>query len=240
MGAVFARGFLRLGHPVYPVTRKMHMDQVAAVVPDPALALIAVGEKHLASTLAAVPRGWESRICLLQNELLPDDWRGFSEATVISVWFEKKRGTDAKVILPSPAFGPQAQLLADALGAIDIPATVLNSPDELVFELVVKNLYILTTNIAGLRTGGTVAELWAEHRDFARAVAAEVLDVQEALSGRRFDRETLIQAMVHAFESDPGHRCMGRSATARLQRALDHGNRLGLTLPLMSELQAET
>ncbi len=34
--------------------------------------------------------------------------RGFVQPTVISVWFEKKKGRDVKVLIPSPAYGPAA------------------------------------------------------------------------------------------------------------------------------------
>lgn len=239
MGAVFARGLLRLGHPLYPVTRSTDMQELAAALPNPELVLVAVAEKDLQPVLERIPQSWKARLALLQNELLPQDWSALAEPTVISVWFEKKRGIDSKVIIPSPAFGPKAQLLADALAAIAIPARVLANADELLFELVVKNLYILTSNIAGLRTGGTVGELWERHRDFARQVAAEVIAIQEALTGERFDRERLIAGMVSAFQADPAHRCMGRTAPARLDRALEHGERFGLELPTLHALQHE-
>lgn len=239
MGAVFARGLLRLGHPLYPVTRSTDMQELAAALPDPELVLVAVAEKDLQPTLERIPQSWKARLALLQNELLPQDWSALAEPTVISVWFEKKRGMDSKVIIPSPAFGPKAQLLADALAAIAIPARVLADANELLFELVVKNLYILTSNIAGLRTGGTVGELWEQHRDFARQVAEEVIVIQEALTGDRLDRERLIAAMVRAFQADPAHQCMGRSAPARLARALEHGERFGLELPTLLALQHE-
>lgn len=240
MGAVFARGLLRLGHPLYPVTRSTDMQELAAALPDPELVLVAVAEKDLQPTLERIPQSWKARLALLQNELLPQDWSALAEPTVISVWFEKKRGMDSKVIIPSPAFGPKAQLLADALAAIAIPARVLADANELLFELVVKNLYILTSNIAGLRTGGTVGELWEQHRDFARQVAEEVIVIQEALTGDRLDRERLIAAMVRAFQADPAHQCMGRSAPARLARALEHGEHYGLELPTLHALQHET
>ena len=51
MGAVFARGFLRLGHPVFPVTRATDMSEVAASVANPEAVLVAVGEKDLQSIL---------------------------------------------------------------------------------------------------------------------------------------------------------------------------------------------
>jgi len=96
----------------------------------------------------------------------------------------------------------------------------LTQPDELLFELVVKNLYILPTNIACLRGGGKVDELWAQHRDFARRIGNDVIRLQEALTGRRLEREALFAAMVKAFEGDPSHKRMGRSAPARVARAL--------------------
>ncbi|MEA3275858.1 MAG: hypothetical protein U9Q81_11320 [Pseudomonadota bacterium] len=237
MGGVFSRGFLRLGHPVYPVTRGMSLEAAASSLPQPALVLAAVAEGDLHSVLTGLPKPWRDRLALLQNELLPKDWEGLPTPTVISVWFEKKRGMDHKVIIPSPIFGPQAQLLADALATLDIPTRILEDADELLFELVVKNLYILTTNIAGLRTGGTVGELWSAHQDFARRVGNEVIDLQEALAGGRFDREALFGALARAFDGDPAHRCMGRSAPARLARTLALGDAHGLALPALREIQ---
>ena len=239
MGGVFARGFLRLGHAVYPVNRATPMEEVAAAVPAPALALVAVAENDLATVLRELPAAWRGRAGLLQNELLPRDWAGLSDPTVISVWFEKKPGQDAKVIIPSPVHGPGAQLLADALEHVRIPTRILRSEDGLLFELVVKNLYILTTNIAGLRVGGTVGELWDRHADFAGEVAAEVIDLQEALTGGRFDRGALMQSMLAAFQGDPDHKCMGRSAPARLARALQQAAAHGLALPVLDEIRRE-
>jgi hypothetical protein len=232
LGAVFARGLLRSGHPVYPVTREMDMDKEADSLPDPALVLLAVAEKDLHNTLAAIPAAWRERAALLQNELLPRDWQGvgLQEPTVISVWFEKKKGMDSKVLLPSPVFGPGADLLKQALESVDIPVHRLADAGELLFELVVKNVYILTTNIAGLVVGGSVSELWRNHESFAREVAGEVIDIQEYLCGVPFERESLIKGMLAAFGGDPQHGCMGRSAPARLQRALAIADEAGLAV----------
>jgi len=110
--------------------------------------------------------------------------------------------------------------LADAMASIDIPVRVLNSAEELLFELVVKNLYILTSNIAGLKVGGTVGELWSDHQAVAQGVVDDVIELQQALTGEKFDNQQLVKAMLKAFDGDPEHKCMGRSAPARLQRAL--------------------
>ncbi len=158
IGAVLARALLRDGHPVFPVTRAIALDDAAQACPAPLMVVCAVAEPDLQPLLAALPAPWAKRLCLVQNELLPADWAAFPNPTVISIWFEKKRGQDVKVIIPSPVHGPHARVLAQALEGIGIPARVLASPEALLFELVVKNLYILTSNIAGLLVGGTVGE----------------------------------------------------------------------------------
>jgi hypothetical protein len=239
MGGVFARGLLRIGHPVFPATRTTPLAEAAEVWPEPRAVLVAVGEKDLGAVLDAIPGAWSDRLILLQNELLPRDFRHLASPTVISVWFEKKPGREPKVIIPSPAFGPHSGLLDEALGSIGIPVRRLAGEDELLFELVVKNLYILTSNIAGLRVGGTVGTLWREHQDFARSVAADVIALQEAMTGRSFEDEALIQGMLRAFDGDPEHQCMGRSAPARLARAIEHGDRLGLAIPTLRDIAAQ-
>jgi hypothetical protein len=230
MGGVFARGFLRSGHTVIPVNRNQSAEAISQIMPEPRAVLVAVGEKDLQDTLNARPAVWRDRVILLQNELLPRDWRDspVSNPTVISVWFEKKKGHDARVIVPSPAYGPHAQLLHDALASLDIPVRVLDSEAQLLHELVLKNLYIVTTNVAGLKVGGSVGELWRDHQQLARDVASDVLDIQGWLTGQTFDRGALIDAMVKCFDGDPAHLCMGRSAPARLERALALADEAGL------------
>lgn len=241
LGAVFARGLLRLGHPVYPITRDMDMTAEAVALPMPLMVLLAVAEKDLHATLSAIPKPWQDRLALLQNELLPRDWEQaeLPQPTVISVWFEKKKGQDSKVLISSPIFGPHAKLLSDALEGIDIATRVLATTDELLFELVRKNVYIITTNIAGLVVGGNVAELWHDHEALARAVALEVIDIQEQLTGKHFDPEALITGMLEAFDGDPQHGCMGRSAPTRLHRALEEADTAGLAVPKLRELAAD-
>ena len=240
MGSVFARGLLRLGHPVYPVTRETDMSRLAEALPAPDMVLIAVGEAALPPVLETIPGAWRNHLALLQNELLPADYADLpGRPTVISVWFEKKKGQDVKVLIPSPVFGPRSRLLIDALATLDIPAREVPDDQAMAFELVLKNVYILTTNIAGLRIGGTVDELWRDHEALARTVANEVIDIQEGLTGRSYDRDALIGGMLEAFNGDPEHRCMGRSAPARLQRALAHADRLRLDVPTLREIARE-
>ena len=238
MGSVFARGFLRTGHPVYPVTRDTDLAAMAKQLPSPERVLIAVAENTLHAVLEQIPAAWHTRLALLQNELLPGDWRqyGYTNPTVISVWFEKKKGQDVKVLIPSPVYGPGAEQLKASLGSLDIPARLLADEEELLFELVVKNVYIITTNCAGLITEGTVSELWTHHRELAEAVAHEVIQIQEAVTGQSFAADKLIAGMLEAFEGDPDHRCMGRSAPARLARALQQADAAGLAVPRLREI----
>ncbi len=240
LGRVFSGALLRIGCQLIPLNRGDDMAVLAAQHPAPALVLVAVAEADLQSVLATLPEVWKPRVGLIQNELLPRDWQihWIEDPTVISVWFEKKQGMDAKPLISSPAHGAQAGLLVRALKAIDLPAHEIADEDVLLFELVRKNVYILTTNIAGLKTGGTVSELWQNHAPFARQVAHEVMDIQDWLTGVRHDREQLISAMLEAFAGDPQHGCTGRSAPVRLARALQHADQAGLAVPTLRKLAA--
>lgn len=241
IGSVIARGCMKLGHPVFPVTRDTNITEMSELVPTPECVVVAVGEKDLQSTLENIPAVWRDRLVLIQNELLPADWekQALGNPTVVSVWFEKKAGQDSIVVVPSIARGPASEFLQQALASLNIPVTQVGSDDQLLFELVRKNLYILTTNISGLKTGGTVSELWQQHESLARDVASDVLDIQEALTDTVFDRDALITAMLTAFDGDPNHKCMGRSAPARLERAIGIADQFKLDVPTLRQIAAE-
>ena len=241
MGGVFARGFLRSGYPVFPVLRDMDMQQVAEQLHDPELVIVAVAENDLSPVLEALPPVWNDKLLLLQNELLPADWtdHGIKKPSVISVWFEKKKGQDFKVLIPSPVYGPHSNIVRDALGNLEIPVKTLLDEKALLFELVLKNVYILTTNIAGLEVGGTVGELWEQHQGLAREVAEEIIQLQSAMTQTSLDQDTLINDMLIAFQGDLAHKCMGRSAPARLARALETAEKYRLDLPRLKQISAK-
>jgi ketopantoate reductase len=241
MGGVFGRAFLKNGSPVYPALRDTSLDDLSAIIAPPELVLVAVGEADLDPALAAIPDSWKSRTGLLQNELLPRDWERHHivDPTVAVVWFEKKPGQDVKVIIPTPVAGPSAPMVAAALQGIDIPGVAI-AEDDLLFELVRKNLYILTVNIAGLMTGGTVGALWDEHENLSRDVAKDVLAIQYWLCGTDLDSERLIAGMVEAIEADPDHKAMGRSAPIRLDRALSNAATAGIAAPTLVNVRRET
>ncbi|HUX81832.1 MAG TPA: hypothetical protein VMV35_03250 [Halothiobacillus sp.] len=240
IGLVFAQGLLKNGHPILPVTRQQSLSSVLASAPDAAALLVAVAEKDLNTVLEQVPAAWHDRLILIQNELLPQDWTslGIANPTVASIWFEKKPGKYVNQLMPSPVWGPLADLVDTALRGCGLEARIVLDAHEMLEELVIKNVYILTTNIAGLKVGGDVAALWQEHEDLARAIAAEVIDIQEKLIGQVLTPEPLIEGMLAGFEGDPSHACKGRTAEARLHRALALARKFNVATPRMDAIAA--
>ncbi len=238
LGSVFARGFLRLGYPVQGVTRQMDKQVVADQLPNPTAVLISVGEADITELLTTLPKQWADKTILIQNELLPRDWiaADIQNPTVVSVWFEKKRGMDSKVVLPSPVYGPNAKLVFEALAQLDLPSFILDSKEELNYELVRKNLYILTTNIAGLEVGGNVDALAKQHNEVMTAVANDVLDIQDWLTGQSNDRSHLMTGLLEAIAGDLEHGCMGRSAPERLKRAIGFASQAGLNVQTLNAI----
>lgn len=242
MGATFAHAALRAGHTVVPINRSTDVAEVYARVPEPESVVVAVGESDLTAALAKLPDAYRDRTLLLQNELLPGTWRRAKlvDPTVAVVWFEKKRNTGIKPILPTPIGGPGAERWARWLGGIGVPVEMITA-EQLPFELVAKNVYILTANLAGLEAGGTVGELVAKHSDLVGDVMREVLAVQAAqLAADGDDPEVDLGSFRAHFEravaGDPEHAAKGRSAPARRQRLLDQAERLGVPTPTISAL----
>ncbi|MBN2872552.1 MAG: hypothetical protein JXJ30_06555 [Halothiobacillaceae bacterium] len=241
IGGVLAHGLLKTGHPIFPIGRDVNIQAALSARPFLDGLLVAVGEKDLDSVLKQIPGAWYDRLVLIQNELLPDDWRkhGIETPTVASIWFEKKPGKPVKPLISSPVHGPRADALVAAMQSLDIPAHRVTNSDAMLEELVIKNVYILTTNIAGLETGGDVEDLWTNHQQLARDIAADVVALQEAKVGRSFDPQRLIDGMVKGFDGDPQHQCMGRSAPQRMARALGQAEDLGVDMPAIRAVAAK-
>ncbi|BBB23173.1 conserved hypothetical protein [Abyssogena phaseoliformis symbiont OG214] len=239
LGSVFSRAFLKNNYPVYPITRQTNIDELANTI-NPELILVCTAEADLQNALQSIPKQWKDRVAMMQNELLPRDWQthNFTNPAVISVWFEKKKSMDSKILISSPTYGKKAQILVDSLALIDIPAHMLNSEEALLFELVLKNLYILTTNIAGLaiEKGATVDDLHNQYLDLMLDISSDVLKLQSALTGKTFSESDLEQGMIKAFQGDLEHKCMGRSAPARLKRALELAKMFNLSVPTLKKI----
>jgi len=242
MSGVFIRGLLRCGYTLIPALRETDLALLAEQHANPSLVLIAVGEADLAPVLENLPDAWKNKVALLQNELLPAQWQQhqLQDPTVISVWFEKKPGQDYKVLIPSPVYGPHAEIILQGLRKLDIPAWQVANSKELLFELVRKNIYILCTNICGLKVGGDVNTLWTEHRHLALDVIDDVLRIQNHMTGADNDRERLIEGMAEAINGDLTHQCMGRSAPARLKRAIEYAQAHRIEVPTLQAIYSET
>lgn len=240
IGRTFASGWLRLGYPVFPVIRGQSLADAAQAVESPALVLVSVGEWDLAATLENLPMPWRDRVALVQNELVPSIWEAHAISPSVSiVWFEKRAGQAPRVLLPSVNFGPKEQLLGEALGALSIASRPIYEQSELSYELAKKNLYILTLNLAGLRTQGNAGHLLSLHHSLFRTVAKEVIQLQSALMSQPLPEAQLIGDLESAILADPEHGCLGRTARERLARALRNAQVHGLTLPTLESLGVE-
>lgn len=237
MGSVFAHAFLREGHTVHPVNRETDTKALAERVPEPALCMVTVGEGDLDGVLESLPEGWRKKVGLLQNELLPSSWEkhDIADPTVAVVWFEKKPTIATKVILPTPIAGPEAALISRSLLRIGVGAEAIED-EALIPALVAKNLYILVANCAGLETGGTVGELFEEHRPLVDAVMKEILAIQTAMADRPLDEGEIVRMVERAVASDPDHGAKGRSAPERLRRAIANAEVHDVDVPKLREL----
>lgn len=238
LGGVFARGFLRCGHPVYPITRQINITQASLSIPSPALILVAVQENELHAVLQQIPKNWHHKLALIQNELLPKDWlvHDIENPTVAVIWFEKKKNSELVSILHTPCFGPHASILSNALQAVGEAAPILETKDDLLYELLRKTVYILTVNIAGLIQNCTVGELWQNHPALAKEIATEVILIQTSLTGKQLPVEQLINGMAEGMLDCPNRNCLGRSAPERLERYLSYARQANISSPKLLEI----
>ena len=234
LAGVLARAFLRNGYPVCPITRGMDIEKEAKNLPDPQMVVVGVAEKDYPVVKQTMPMQWKNNLVLIQNELLPTDWEKYKvrNPTIMSVWFEKKKGIDYNPLLPSPIYGPMAEIISGSLEQLEIPCKVLGSDDDLLSELVLKNVFVFTINIAGLvlAEGTTTSILWEKDRQFALDVADEIIDLQESITGKKFSRDKLKEGLVAGLKGDPHHKCKGRSAHGRLIRTIEAADAADLKL----------
>ncbi len=235
LGGVFAQGFLRLGLPVAPLLRGRVLPARLAQEP-PVLTLSAVGERDLHAALGQLPRALLASTLLVQNDLSLAEVQEHAVGGVVVVWFEKKPGRLPRSIAPSLVWGHESGRVLEALGAVGLPAAPLASVEALADALALKNLYIQVSNFAGLRVGGSVGQLPAQHPTLLRELALEVLALEEARAGRPLDTQRLYAELLEKFAAEPSHQCLGRSAAWRLEQALGRAARWGLQLPTLQGL----
>jgi hypothetical protein len=81
-----------------------------------------------------------------------------------------------------------------------------------------------------------VGGLLEQDLGITRNVFEDVLKLQEVLTGKTFDREVIWQQLTQIFQAEPGHGSRGRSASKRLQRALQEAEEQGIVLPTLLDI----
>lgn len=240
LGQVLAAGFLKIGHPVYPLNRGSSFAEITSLALNPFLIIVAVGEKDLTGVLVTLPEAFKDRIILLQNNILEPDWLShrINLPTILVAWLDKKPGRPSISVLPNKTFGPHRKVLAQALNSLHIE-THACPDEELDRALVAKSLYISTINIAALRVGGTVGALWSHHRSLVEGIVDEILQIQSCRLGRKLDKDPIIQDMLDGFRGDSNHLCLGRSAPYRLANALSFADQFQLDTPIIREIATD-
>jgi len=197
--------------------------------------LVAVGEDALDGVLATLGPRLEQAI-FLQNELFPAQWRAHGQTpTVLVPWLLKKRGSALSIARPSPVYGKHAALVDTLHQALAIPSQVLGDEPALLQAIVEKYAFILTINALGLLRDRTLATWLQEDPLRVRALADEASTLGARLADTEVDLIRSAQAVSEAMRALGTMSARGRTAQARVQRALAHGARLGITLPSLSE-----
>jgi hypothetical protein len=238
LGGVFSLGLLRRGYSVIPVLRNTPVESLVARLTAPALCVISVAEDDLTNVLDGWARRYADRWVLMQNELRPSEWerRGLGTPTVAVVWFEKKPGREPRPIVSTPVYGPQAAVIVSALTSLGLPAHVEPDREQLLFELCLKNLYILSMNFVGLVFPKDVGTIWYDHRPYLDQICAEVLELEAAQMQQKLPTQSLCIELERIVVADPRHAAAGRTAGSRLQRSLRTARRLGIKTPTLDEI----
>ena len=240
LGQLYGAGALRAGLRVTPITRQTDAAAVLRTLPSEVPILVAVGEAALDEVLGGLGTRASSAI-LLQNELFPSRWQRLDATpTVFVPWLLKKRGMPLLVARPTPVCGRHAELVCELHQALEIPAVMLREERELAQALIAKYAFILTMNTLGLLRDRTLA-LWLQEDPVrVAALAKEAADLGAALCECEVERAPCERAVDEAMRALGTISARGRTAEARVTRALEHGSRLGLTLPELARAYAES
>lgn len=242
LGRFYAGGALRAGYRVTPIRRGDDPAQVVASLPAGTPIVVAVGEADLAQAMAALPRPRLRDTVLLQNELFPADWQqlGVEQPTIAVPWLLCKRGMPLVVARPTPLFGPHAECMAAVHEALQVAHDVLPGARELAAAVVAKYAFILTINSLGLLDNCSVGQ-WIE-RDASRVaeVTREAVAVGQAVLGEELDAASVSAEVEAGFRGFPNLPSRGRTAPARLARALQLASAQDVAVPALSAIQDHT
>ncbi|HEX5659482.1 MAG TPA: hypothetical protein VFX59_19940 [Polyangiales bacterium] len=229
LGQLFGSAALRAGLRVTPITRSVDPQTVLTSVPAETPVIVAVGEDALAGVLAQLGA---RPVILLQNELFPAAWQGHpTTPTVMVPWLLKKQSAPLTVPRPTQVFGAQAELVGALHAALSIACEPLPNEAALHQALVDKYAFIVTINALGLLRDRTLAVWLAEDPLRVRALAEEAATLGERLCAASIDRERSVQAVLEGMRGLGSMSARGRTARSRIDRAWNHAERLGVSVP---------
>lgn len=242
LGQLFAGGALRLGLRVLPVVRETDRAAVFEGLPPRTPVLLSVPEDALEQAVHDVPGDRHGDVMLVQNELFPKRWHalGLDSPTVLVVWLSKKKGRPVEVARPTFAFGRHARLAVEMHRALDLPAQILEDEVALHQELVSKFSFILAINALGVVENLTLGAWLEKDRARVMALADEARLLAEAHLGASVDAEYVELAVVEAMTALHDYPARGRTARARVERAVRDAAAYGLSLPRLVEVSRTT
>lgn len=240
MGRWFGEAALRAGRRIVPVRRgDVARDRIERTGPGTPI-VVSVPEGALADTIARIPVARVADAVLVQNGMFASDLAalGLDDATVLAVWTLRKAGQPYIVAQRTGAYGPHAAAIAEILGAHDVDVAVLASKAERDRELVAKYGFILAVNALGFAQNRTVGAWLEADPD----VTWRALDDGLAIAATYADGVDPADAVEVARAGLRGFAAMqaaGRSAPARVERAIARADAHGLDVPTVRALSEQ-
>lgn len=247
LGSLFSNGFLRLGIPIIPILRSDNIKDFETITP--ILVLIAIDIKDLNTVLKEIPKSWWSLIVLMQNELLPGNWNHLNIPfpSIIVVWLEKKnQNLNIRSFSKEIVYSPNKELgdlIECCLNKLNIPTLRVATEEEILIEMVQKNLFNLTMNVMGLYLGknSTFNEILDDKNyEIRNLVAKECLSLQQSqLKNIKLSENEMITKMWNFMSFVPEMKCQGRYAKARLDRAILTAKKYNIEVTQLEKIKTE-
>lgn len=236
LGETFSKSWHQLGYPIVPVRRRQTLPE--AFDQKPQAVLIATGERDLPSVLATLSPGLKDRAILLQNELVPRIWAPYlTTPTLAAIWFEKKPGITLHSLRPSVAYGPQVHLLSTAFEVLNQPLQSVDTYEHMVVELMIKNTFILATNIYGLVSPGPLKNFISpRHRTRVQQLLNEICPLQSCLTGLMCPVDRTSHDIWEVIAKNAELVVPGRSALDRLHRTITTARQSNLFTPELDRI----
>lgn len=241
LGQLYGAAALRAGYRVTPITRDVEPELALHGLPADVPILVAVGESALDDVLTGLGKARGDAVILLQNELFPSVWRKHDiEPTVLVPWLLKKRGSPLLVARKTPVYGVHAELVHSLHRALSLPCEELSHEHALYQALVEKYAFILTINALGLLRDRTLGLWLQEDPSRVAALARETAQLGAVLCESEVDLPRCERAVVEGMRALHSISARGRSAEARVARAVSEGQRIGLELPELARAEARS